>query len=121
MLEVVQPVHVVSSDVLRGSVGFTLKISDKSTITQEIVMDAMCPYIKFNTEVHCNQGVTLTDSRIKSKLPTKKIAIFILFSQLNMNRTNHIWINKRAGLIFSCSETASSNDKPVIKKFYCLT
>ncbi len=48
----VQPVHVVSSDGLRGSVSFTLRNSDKSTITQEVVMDAMCPYIKFNTEVH---------------------------------------------------------------------
>uniref|UniRef100_A0A8C4IA83 alpha-mannosidase n=1 Tax=Dicentrarchus labrax TaxID=13489 RepID=A0A8C4IA83_DICLA len=43
--------RVVSSGGLRGSVSFTLRISDKSTITQEIVMDAMCPYIKFNTEV----------------------------------------------------------------------
>uniref|UniRef100_A0A8C4I933 alpha-mannosidase n=1 Tax=Dicentrarchus labrax TaxID=13489 RepID=A0A8C4I933_DICLA len=51
VLEVVQPVRVVSSGGLRGSVSFTLRISDKSTITQEIVMDAMCPYIKFNTEV----------------------------------------------------------------------
>lgn len=51
MLEVVQPARVVSSDGLRGIVSFSLKISDKSTITQEIVMDAMCPYIKFNTEV----------------------------------------------------------------------
>ncbi|XP_068578630.1 alpha-mannosidase 2C1 isoform X1 [Cebidichthys violaceus] len=51
VLEVVQPPHVVSSGGLRGSVSFTLRISDKSTIKQEIVMDAMCPYIKFNTEV----------------------------------------------------------------------
>uniref|UniRef100_A0A3Q3FQ16 alpha-mannosidase n=1 Tax=Labrus bergylta TaxID=56723 RepID=A0A3Q3FQ16_9LABR len=51
VLEVVQPAHVLSSDPLRGRVSFTLRISDKSTITQEIVMDAMCPYIKFNTEV----------------------------------------------------------------------
>uniref|UniRef100_A0AAX7UQ40 Alpha-mannosidase 2C1 n=1 Tax=Astatotilapia calliptera TaxID=8154 RepID=A0AAX7UQ40_ASTCA len=49
--EVVQPVHVVSPGGLRGSVSFTLRISDKSTITQEIIMDAMCPYIKFSTEV----------------------------------------------------------------------
>ncbi|AWP08416.1 putative alpha-mannosidase 2C1 [Scophthalmus maximus] len=49
--EVVQPVHVVSSGGLRGSISFSLRISDKSTITQTIVMDAMCPYIKFNTEV----------------------------------------------------------------------
>uniref|UniRef100_A0AAX7T0W3 Alpha-mannosidase 2C1 n=1 Tax=Astatotilapia calliptera TaxID=8154 RepID=A0AAX7T0W3_ASTCA len=45
------PVHVVSPGGLRGSVSFTLRISDKSTITQEIIMDAMCPYIKFSTEV----------------------------------------------------------------------
>uniref|UniRef100_A0A4W6DHT4 Alpha-mannosidase 2C1 n=1 Tax=Lates calcarifer TaxID=8187 RepID=A0A4W6DHT4_LATCA len=51
VLEVVQPAHVVSSGGLRGSVDFTLRISDKSTVTQEIIMDAMCPYIKFNTEV----------------------------------------------------------------------
>lgn len=51
VLEVVKPVHVVSSDGLRGVVSLTLRISDKSTITQEIIMDAMCPYIKFNTEV----------------------------------------------------------------------
>uniref|UniRef100_A0A8C9ZM72 alpha-mannosidase n=1 Tax=Sander lucioperca TaxID=283035 RepID=A0A8C9ZM72_SANLU len=51
VLEVVQPLRVVSSGGLRGSVSFTLRISDKSTITQEIVMDAMSPYIKFNTEV----------------------------------------------------------------------
>uniref|UniRef100_A0A673CR29 alpha-mannosidase n=1 Tax=Sphaeramia orbicularis TaxID=375764 RepID=A0A673CR29_9TELE len=51
VLEVVKPVHVVSSDGLRSVVSLTLRISDKSTITQEIIMDAMCPYIKFNTEV----------------------------------------------------------------------
>lgn len=51
LLEVVQPAHVVSSDPLRGAVSFTLRISEKSSITQEIVLDAMCPYIKFNTEV----------------------------------------------------------------------
>lgn len=51
MLEVVQHVRVVSSEALRGIVSFSLRISDKSTVTQEIVMDAMCPYLKFNTEV----------------------------------------------------------------------
>nr|XP_061825435.1 alpha-mannosidase 2C1-like isoform X1 [Nerophis lumbriciformis] len=52
VVEVVQPAHVLSSHELRGSVSFTLRISDKSTVTQEIVMDAMCPYIKFNTQVN---------------------------------------------------------------------
>lgn len=56
VLEVAQPARVVSSDRLRGIVSFALRISDKSTITQEIVMDALCPYIRFNTEVLYNNN-----------------------------------------------------------------
>ncbi|XP_068595309.1 alpha-mannosidase 2C1 [Brachionichthys hirsutus] len=52
VMEVAQPVRVSSTSGLRGVVSFTLRISDKSTITQEIVMDATCPYLKFNTEVN---------------------------------------------------------------------
>lgn len=51
MLEVEQAAHVVSSEKLRAVVSFTLRISDKSTITQEIVMDATCPHLKFSTQV----------------------------------------------------------------------
>uniref|UniRef100_A0AAZ3P1X6 Alpha-mannosidase n=1 Tax=Oncorhynchus tshawytscha TaxID=74940 RepID=A0AAZ3P1X6_ONCTS len=51
VVEVVSPVQIASPGGLRGSVTFTLRISDKSTITQEIILDAMCPYIKFNTQV----------------------------------------------------------------------
>ncbi|XP_051548810.1 alpha-mannosidase 2C1 [Myxocyprinus asiaticus] len=51
VIEVIEPAKVVSSGGLRGSVSFTLRISGKSTITQEIVLDACCPYIKFNTQV----------------------------------------------------------------------
>ncbi|XP_045569898.1 alpha-mannosidase 2C1, partial [Salmo salar] len=51
VVEVVRPVQVASPGGLRGSVTFTLRISDKSTITQEIILDAMCPYVRFNTQV----------------------------------------------------------------------
>uniref|UniRef100_A0A8C7GFJ3 alpha-mannosidase n=1 Tax=Oncorhynchus kisutch TaxID=8019 RepID=A0A8C7GFJ3_ONCKI len=51
VVEVVSPVQIASPGGLRGSVTFTLRISDKSTITQEIILDAMCPYVKFNTQV----------------------------------------------------------------------
>lgn len=49
--DVLQPARVLSSSELRGVVSCSLRISDKSTITQEIIMDAACPYLKFNTEV----------------------------------------------------------------------
>ncbi|XP_045063760.1 alpha-mannosidase 2C1 isoform X2 [Coregonus clupeaformis] len=51
VVEVVSPVQIASPGGLRGSVTFTLRISDKSTITQEIILDAMCPYIRLNTQV----------------------------------------------------------------------
>uniref|UniRef100_A0A3P8UMG9 alpha-mannosidase n=1 Tax=Cynoglossus semilaevis TaxID=244447 RepID=A0A3P8UMG9_CYNSE len=51
VLNVENPIHVVSSGGLRGVLSFSLRISEQSTITQKIVMDANCPYIKFETEV----------------------------------------------------------------------
>ncbi|XP_072290923.1 alpha-mannosidase 2C1 [Eucyclogobius newberryi] len=51
VVEVVQAAHVLSSDPLRATVRFSLRVSEKTTITQDIVLDAMCPYLKFNTQV----------------------------------------------------------------------
>lgn len=56
VVEVVRPIEVGSSGGLRGSVSFTLRISDKSTITQEIRVDALCPYVKFNTQVEWRES-----------------------------------------------------------------
>lgn len=50
-VEVIEPAKVVRSGGLRGSVSFSLRISGKSTIRQEILLDACCPCIKFNTQV----------------------------------------------------------------------
>ncbi|XP_062847801.1 alpha-mannosidase 2C1 [Trichomycterus rosablanca] len=51
IVDVVQPVKVQSSGGLRGSITFSLRISGNSIITQEVILDANCPYIKFNTQV----------------------------------------------------------------------
>uniref|UniRef100_A0A673NDU5 Alpha-mannosidase 2C1 n=1 Tax=Sinocyclocheilus rhinocerous TaxID=307959 RepID=A0A673NDU5_9TELE len=51
VIEVIEPAKVVRSGTHQGSVSFSLRISGKSTIRQEIVLDACCPYIKFNTQV----------------------------------------------------------------------
>lgn len=56
VVEVVHPVQVVTSAGLRGSVSLTLRISEKSTITQDIALDAMCPYVKFNTKVEWGES-----------------------------------------------------------------
>lgn len=51
VIDIIEPAKVMSSGGIRASVTFTLRISNKSTITQEIILDACCPYIKFNTQV----------------------------------------------------------------------
>uniref|UniRef100_A0A8B9RDR1 alpha-mannosidase n=1 Tax=Astyanax mexicanus TaxID=7994 RepID=A0A8B9RDR1_ASTMX len=51
IVDVTRPVEVVSTGGLRGSVKFSLQISGKSSITQEVILDANCPYIKFKTKV----------------------------------------------------------------------
>ncbi|KAL2093236.1 hypothetical protein ACEWY4_010548 [Coilia grayii] len=51
VLEVVKPATVMSSGGLRGSVCFSLRVSGHSTITQEVILDAECPYLKFSTQV----------------------------------------------------------------------
>ncbi|KAI5100513.1 alpha-mannosidase 2C1 isoform X2, partial [Silurus meridionalis] len=49
--DVVHPTKVLSSGGLRGSVTFSLCINGKSTITQQVILDAKCPYMKFSTQV----------------------------------------------------------------------
>ncbi|KAJ0028900.1 hypothetical protein NQD34_003897 [Periophthalmus magnuspinnatus] len=56
VVEVLEPARVLTSEQLRATVRFSLRISDKSTITQDIVMDAMCPYLKFHTQVDWNES-----------------------------------------------------------------
>ncbi|XP_051739378.1 alpha-mannosidase 2C1 isoform X2 [Ctenopharyngodon idella] len=51
VIELVEPAKIVRSGGLQASVSFSLRISGNSTIKQEIILDACCPYIKFNTQV----------------------------------------------------------------------
>ncbi|KAL6474259.1 hypothetical protein MHYP_G00178200 [Metynnis hypsauchen] len=51
VVDVTHPAEVMSSGGLRGSVIFSLRIREKSSITQEVILDASCPYIKFKTQV----------------------------------------------------------------------
>uniref|UniRef100_A0A8C8R4X5 Alpha-mannosidase 2C1 n=1 Tax=Pelusios castaneus TaxID=367368 RepID=A0A8C8R4X5_9SAUR len=49
------PLEIVLAGGLRGSVKFSLQISERSVITQEVVLDAMCPYLRFLTQVDWNE------------------------------------------------------------------
>uniref|UniRef100_A0A5F4VVD7 Alpha-mannosidase 2C1 n=1 Tax=Callithrix jacchus TaxID=9483 RepID=A0A5F4VVD7_CALJA len=41
---------------LRGSAGFLLQISPNSWLSQEVVLDIGCPYVRFHTEVHWHEA-----------------------------------------------------------------
>lgn len=46
-----KPLEITVAGGLRGSVSFSLRVGESSTLTQEIILDAMCPYICFKTQV----------------------------------------------------------------------
>lgn len=41
---------------LRGSAWFLLQISPNSRLSQEVVLDVGCPYVRFHTEVHWHEA-----------------------------------------------------------------
>uniref|UniRef100_A0A452TDZ4 alpha-mannosidase n=1 Tax=Ursus maritimus TaxID=29073 RepID=A0A452TDZ4_URSMA len=41
---------------MRGSAWFLLQISPNSRLSQEVVLDAGCPYVRFHTEVHWHEA-----------------------------------------------------------------
>ncbi|XP_032655748.2 alpha-mannosidase 2C1 [Chelonoidis abingdonii] len=51
-----KPLAIVLTGSLRGSVKFSLQISERSVITQEVILDAMCPYLRFLTQVDWNEA-----------------------------------------------------------------
>uniref|UniRef100_A0A8C9FAV9 alpha-mannosidase n=1 Tax=Pavo cristatus TaxID=9049 RepID=A0A8C9FAV9_PAVCR len=46
-----KPLEITLAGGLRGSASFSLQVGESSTLTQEIILDAMCPYIRFKTQV----------------------------------------------------------------------
>uniref|UniRef100_A0A803V1V9 alpha-mannosidase n=1 Tax=Ficedula albicollis TaxID=59894 RepID=A0A803V1V9_FICAL len=53
---VLEPLKVILGGGLRGSVRFSLKVGKSSTLTQEIILDAMCPYLRFQTQVEWKEA-----------------------------------------------------------------
>ncbi|KAF2985403.1 hypothetical protein EK904_005537 [Melospiza melodia maxima] len=51
-----QPLEITLAGGLRGSVSFSLQVGKSSTLTQEIILDAMCPYLRFLTQVEWKEA-----------------------------------------------------------------
>ncbi|NXS58299.1 MA2C1 mannosidase, partial [Brachypteracias leptosomus] len=51
-----KPLEVTLAGGLRGSASFSLQIGKSSTLTQEIILDATCPYLRFLTQVEWKEA-----------------------------------------------------------------
>uniref|UniRef100_A0A8C5NS73 alpha-mannosidase n=1 Tax=Junco hyemalis TaxID=40217 RepID=A0A8C5NS73_JUNHY len=51
-----QPLEITLAGGLRGSVSFSLQVGKSSTLTQEIILDATCPYLRFLTQVEWKEA-----------------------------------------------------------------
>uniref|UniRef100_A0A8B9NKM3 Alpha-mannosidase 2C1 n=1 Tax=Accipiter nisus TaxID=211598 RepID=A0A8B9NKM3_9AVES len=51
-----KPLEITLAGGLRGSVSFSLQIGKSSTLTQEIILDATCPYLRFLTQVEWKEA-----------------------------------------------------------------
>ncbi|XP_062819613.1 alpha-mannosidase 2C1 isoform X1 [Anolis carolinensis] len=51
-----KPLEIAGSGGLRGSVKFSLQINQKSLLTQEVILDAASPCVRFQTQVAWNEA-----------------------------------------------------------------
>ncbi|KGL94651.1 Alpha-mannosidase 2C1, partial [Charadrius vociferus] len=51
-----KPLEITLAGGLRGSASFSLRIGKSSTLTQEIILDATCPYLRFLTQVEWKEA-----------------------------------------------------------------
>ncbi|KAK2524521.1 Man2c1 [Columba guinea] len=51
-----KPLEITLAGGLRGSASFSLQVGESSTLTQEIILDAMSPYLRFLTQVEWKEA-----------------------------------------------------------------
>uniref|UniRef100_A0A8C0ZKB1 alpha-mannosidase n=1 Tax=Cyanistes caeruleus TaxID=156563 RepID=A0A8C0ZKB1_CYACU len=51
-----KPLEITLAGGLRGSVRFSLQVGKSSTLSQEIILDAACPYLRFLTQVEWKEA-----------------------------------------------------------------
>ncbi|KAM8804642.1 alpha-mannosidase 2C1 [Eudromia elegans] len=51
-----KPLEITQAGGLRGSATFSLRIGESSSLTQEIILDASCPYLRFLSQVEWKEA-----------------------------------------------------------------
>ncbi|XP_015265205.1 PREDICTED: alpha-mannosidase 2C1 [Gekko japonicus] len=80
--QLLSPLEVVQPGGLRGSVKFSLRISEKSTLTQEVILDAACPVVRFHTQVDWNEAHRFLKVEFPAKVRSPNATYEIQFGHL---------------------------------------
>ncbi|XP_021489225.1 alpha-mannosidase 2C1 isoform X1 [Meriones unguiculatus] len=67
---------------LRGSAWFLLQISPNSRLSQEVVLDVGCPYVRFNTEVHWHEAHKFLKVEFPARIRSPQATYEIQFGHL---------------------------------------
>uniref|UniRef100_A0A2K6RM17 Alpha-mannosidase 2C1 n=1 Tax=Rhinopithecus roxellana TaxID=61622 RepID=A0A2K6RM17_RHIRO len=67
---------------LRGSAWFLLQISPNSRLSQEVVLDVGCPYVRFHTEVHWHEAHKFLKVEFPARVRSSQATYEIQFGHL---------------------------------------
>ncbi|KAM5243010.1 alpha-mannosidase 2C1 isoform 1-T1 [Hipposideros larvatus] len=67
---------------VRGSAWFLLQISPKSRLSQEVVLDVGCPYVRFHTEVHWHEAHKFLKVEFPARVRSPQATYEIQFGHL---------------------------------------
>lgn len=79
---------------LRGSAWFLLQISPNSRLSQEVVLDVGCPYVRFHTEVHWHETHKFLKVEFPARVRSPQATYEIQFGHLQRpthNNTSWDW------------------------------
>ncbi|XP_058011901.1 alpha-mannosidase 2C1 isoform X1 [Ahaetulla prasina] len=77
-----KPLEISTLGGLRGSVTFSLQLSERSILTQEVILDAASPYISFRTQVDWNEAHKFLKVEFPAKVRSPNATYEIQFGHL---------------------------------------
>ncbi|CAI5783661.1 alpha-mannosidase 2C1 [Podarcis lilfordi] len=77
-----KPLEIIQPGGLRGSVTSSLQISEKSVLTQEVILDAACPHVRFQTQVDWNEAHKFLKVEFPAKVRSPNATYEIQFGHL---------------------------------------
>ncbi|XP_052810872.1 alpha-mannosidase 2C1-like isoform X3 [Mya arenaria] len=94
--DVISETEVLDQGPLRVSLKFSLRISDKSRINQQIILDAGSPFLRFNTEVEWYENRRMLKVEFPTSVHAREATYDIQFGHIRRpNHRNTSWDTAR--------------------------